>query len=465
MNQDLTRNLECAVAHHRAGRLAEATRCYRDMLERWPLCGEALHLLGVAEAQAGNSRKAVELIKQSLALNPKVPEAHNNLGNAILALGDVRHAIASFRKALDLNPDYPEAQNNLGNALQADGKPDEAIRAYRRALKLDPDYVDAYSNLGMALQAKGRLERSIEAYHRALELAPHSADLRFKHGVALRSAGRPSEAVVALEHAIGLRSDHSDAHYELGMAHKAAGRVDEAIRCFRRAVELNPENGSACHVLSALTGVTTKTAPRQYVRNLFDGYSSTFEKHLVSELGYRVPGRFRELLLAAPRRPPKFRNALDIGCGTGLVGDQVHDLTERMTGVDVSQRMAESARRKSCYSRVVVEEAVTFLANTTERFDLFTAADVLIYVGALEELCAAVRQRALDGAYFVFSTEETKGNDYELRPSGRYAHAETYIRKVAMKNRFVLDACTREELRKDNEGWGAGQIFVLNCAS
>ena len=440
-------------------------RFYRRMLQRWPLCSEALHLLGVAEAQVGNSRKAVELIKQSLALNPSAPEAHNNLGNAILALGDVRQAIASFRVALDLNPDYPEALNNLGNALQADGKPDDAVSAYRRALKLDPDYVDAYSNLGTALQAKGQLESSIEAYQRALELAPHSADLRFKHGVALKSAGRLAEAILELQHAIRLRSDHADAQYELGLANKAAGRVDEAIRCFQRAVELTPENGSACHVLSALTGVTTQTAPRQYVQNLFDGYSSTFEKHLVGELGYRVPGRFRELLLVAPRRPAKFRNALDIGCGTGLVGDQLHDLTERMTGVDVSQKMAESARRKPTYTSVVVEEAVRFLANTTERFDLFTAADVLIYVGALEELCAAVRRRALDGAYFVFSTEETNGNDYELRPSGRYAHAERYVRELAMKNRFILETCTREELRKDKEGWIAGQIFVLNCTS
>jgi predicted TPR repeat methyltransferase len=229
-------------------------------------------------------------------------------------------------------------------------------------------------------------------------------------------------------------------------------------------VELSPENGSACHVLSALTGVTTKTAPLQYVRNLFDGYSSTFEKHLVGDLGYRVPGRFRELLLVVLRRPARFRNALDIGCGTGLVGDQLDDLAERMTGIDVSERMAESAKLKAAYANVVVGEAVRFLANTTERFDLFTAADVLIYVGALEELFTAVRQRALDGAYFVFSTEETNGDDYELRSSGRYAHAERYVRELAMKNRFIVETCTREELRKDKQGWVAGQIFVLRFA-
>jgi predicted TPR repeat methyltransferase len=463
VKRDLTKTLERAVAHHQAGRLAEAIYCYQVVLRQGPSCSEALHLLGVAEAQAGNGRKAIGLIEQSLALNPNVPEAHNNLGNALFILGDVGRAVDSFRQALNLNPNYSEAYNNLGNALQADRKLDEAIRSYLSAIKLNPDYVDACSNLAMALQANGKLEKSIEMYQRALELAPRSADLRFKYGVALRSVGKLAEALVSLRQATELQNDHAEAFYELGIAHKAAGKIDEAIDCLHRAVELSPENGSACHALSALTGVTTRTAPVEYIRDLFDSYSSTFEEHLLKGLKYCVPKRFRDLLLIALHRPTRFRSALDIGCGTGLVGDELRELTERMTGIDVSERMAEIARTKATYARVVVGEAVRFLADTAERFDLFTAGDVLIYVGAIEELVAFVRQRACDLAYFVFSTEEKNGDSYELRPSGRYAHSEAYIRRVAVENGFVVESCTREELRKEKEGWVFGQIFVLNC--
>ena len=47
------------VAHHRAGRLGEAERLYRRILEMEPEHADGLHLLGMVALQAGRDRKSV----------------------------------------------------------------------------------------------------------------------------------------------------------------------------------------------------------------------------------------------------------------------------------------------------------------------------------------------------------------------------------------------------------------------
>ena len=79
----LQAKLNQGVALHRQGRLADAERCYGEVLQQQPNHFGALHLLGVIARQTKRTERGVELIKKAIALNPKVAEAHNNLGNAL----------------------------------------------------------------------------------------------------------------------------------------------------------------------------------------------------------------------------------------------------------------------------------------------------------------------------------------------------------------------------------------------
>jgi Flp pilus assembly protein TadD len=64
--------LHQGIAHHQAGRLAEAERCYRQVLAVEPNHPDALHLLGVIAYQVKQWRPAVELISRADALRPDV---------------------------------------------------------------------------------------------------------------------------------------------------------------------------------------------------------------------------------------------------------------------------------------------------------------------------------------------------------------------------------------------------------
>ena len=114
---ELQAKLNQGAALHRQGKLADAERCYAEVLQRQPNHFDALHLLEVIAHQTRRTERAVELIKRAIGLNPKVAVAHSNLGNALMDLKRPAEALASYDKAIALKPDYAEAHYNRGNAL------------------------------------------------------------------------------------------------------------------------------------------------------------------------------------------------------------------------------------------------------------------------------------------------------------------------------------------------------------
>jgi len=91
--------LECAITHHRGGRLDEAEAIYRRVLEADPDQPDALHLLGLAEKARGRTDQALALIGAAIARLPDFAEAHYNLGNLLRDLGRPDEAWAAFDRA------------------------------------------------------------------------------------------------------------------------------------------------------------------------------------------------------------------------------------------------------------------------------------------------------------------------------------------------------------------------------
>lgn len=271
--------LAVALRHHREGRLGEAERLYRQILQADPSHADTLHLLGVLAHQAGRNDIAVDLFDKAIAQNGRVPAFHLNLGNALKAQGQLQKAAASYERALSHKPDYVEAHynlgvvlqaqgrldeaaasygraltyspghaqalNNLGNTLQAQGSLDEAIASYHRALARNPDYADAHSNLGNVLQAQGRLDEAVASYGRALNHQPSHAEAHYNLGNALQAQNKLDEAVASYGLALLHKPDYIDAHSNLGNALKEQGKVEEALASYGRALALKPDYAAA----------------------------------------------------------------------------------------------------------------------------------------------------------------------------------------------------------------------------
>jgi predicted TPR repeat methyltransferase len=424
---------------------------------------EALRLLGKVFFSTGRLEQAAAVFEEACGALPKDAGLHNNLGSALQAQGRLDRSEAEFRQALDLDPKDPRIHYNLALNLELDGRRTEAAERYREALEADPRYVKALVGLGRIHQEQGRAQEAVNAYQQAIKIEPRALEAHLNLGRLLVEQQKYDLAEVCFENALRIDPDALDAHLGLGDVHKDLGRLEQAEHCYRKAVELG--SVMARHFLAAVRHEKTAAAPREYVTELFDAYAKDFEGHLVGTLSYQTPRLLREALVAAAGERKSFPLALDLGCGTGLAGVELKPLVGSIEGVDLSPEMLEEARKKGIYATLSVGDIVEHLRGCSGSYDLFVAADVLVYVGALEAVLEGVRERAQPGACFAFNVERLEEGDFSLQLNGRYAHSEPYVRRVAKTAGLNTALCRPVPLRKENEQWVPGLIFVLKAVA
>lgn len=232
--------LAAAMAHHQAGRLAEADALYRRALEANPKSFDGLHYLGVLAHQIGRHDTAITLIGKAIAINASIPDCHYNIGAALQAAGRLDEAAEHYSKAIALQAGFAEAHYELANVLARQEKLEQAKAHYNNALSQRPDFVDALTNLGHVLMAQGNGREAVECWRKALALRPNDAVARMNYALALKQEGKAEEAVTHLRQVLALKPNYADAHYNLGATLHKLGRIDEAAAAYRGALAYDP---------------------------------------------------------------------------------------------------------------------------------------------------------------------------------------------------------------------------------
>lgn len=419
---------------HRAGRYRRAAEIYRALLSVAPKHADALHLLGVAERQMGNFATAIDLIRRAIDINPGAALYFSNLAEAYRARGKGPEAETAARRALALNAGLPEAHLNLGAALHLQRNYTAAITAYRRALQLNPQLLEAAIYIGDALLASGACDEALAAYQRLRERHPDNSSVLSRIGIGLRRAKQFDAAIRHYHDCITRQPQVSEYHNNLAQVYMQTGRKDEAAASLRRHLELTPGDAGARHLLNALEGKTTERAPTNYVRDLFDQYADTFESHLVKKLAYRTPQLLGDILRGCMGTARDLA-ILDLGCGTGLMGEVLHDVGGHLVGVDISPKMIDKTLAKGLYQEAHAEDLLSFMQrSSSERFDTVIAADVFVYLGELREIFVEAARLLRPGGWFAFTVEATDAGetaDFVLDSTGRFRHSQGYLRRLA----------------------------------
>lgn len=281
-----------------------------------------------------------------------------------------------------------------------------------------------------------------------------TADRRFAYAQMLRKDGDFAAAADVLAQALELAPRWAEGHFALAETLVEAGRKYDAAPVFTQYLDLDPADSMGAAVKLALITETRPPAmPPAYIERLFDEYAPRFEKALLGKLHYRAPQLLAEALDACvPGR--RFARCFDLGCGTGLAGLAVRDRVDWLGGVDLSAAMIKGARDKNIYDELIVGEMTQALSGLAAPCDLIVAADVLTYVGALEELFSAVREKLAPGGLFAFTLQRHDGEGFVLGAEHRFSHSRVYIENLARAFRVlkIAEAVSRREKGADVPG-------------
>ena len=292
------------------------------------------------------------------------------------------------------------------------------------------------------------------------------AERRFAYAKAAADEGDWSAAAELFEQALERAPNWAAAWFVLGESREKLGDLDAAAQAFRMSLVADPDDAQGAMARLALVGreKPPDALPQAYVARLFDDYAPRFDKHLTDNLGYRAPALIVDALSAvAPGR--RFAQALDLGCGTGLMGEALRSRINHLTGVDLSAAMIAKARERGVYDGLVVGDAAALLRCEPPRvFDLIVAADALVYMGDLAPLFAVVGSALTVDGLFAFSVESREGDGFKLEPTMRFAHSRAYVEATAceagLAPLLVRSASTRREAGAD----APGLICVLERA-
>ena len=423
--------MELAVTAHRERRYDEAASLYAAILQVNPEHTDALHYLGLILHNQGESEDGAALIEKSLSINPVQPDALNNLGNIYRILGEEDDAMRAYWSSVQFDPGHANAWANMAIIHRNRDEPRWAIKAVKIARLFDPNNFPARHTLGLCHVDMKEWEKAAEVFSSCIEDDLYVDTL-------------PQLYANILNH---------------------FGREDEALAMLEQWVEKEPDNPIARYNRDAQKGIHATHAPTDYVRATFDSFADTFDG-VLKGLNYAVPEQVAERAAQFVNGSPH-DSVVDLGCGTGLVGPLVRPMAKHLVGVDLSPKMLARARKRECYDDLVEAELTEFLKDGPDaRFDMALAADVLIYIGDIEPVLTATAAALKPGAPFIATFEATSeeqagDHGFMLQTTGRHAHSEAYIERVARRSGLTIASMESRGLRMQFEDMVDGLLVTF----
>ena len=443
--------------------IKEAQNHCQIALNNDPAYAAAWQLLGVIQEILGNITDSEICSRKAIALVPGDAISHANLALALWKQDRLQESVQSYRRSLDLNPQQADIWIQLAAVYSHLHMFTEAEHCYQKVIGIDPGKYEAYELLGDILSKQGKIKEEIDIFRKALRIKPDNAGIHLRLGYALQALKQWDAATAAFQEVIRLAPENAKAYFGLGAVYEAKGMKQEEIECFQHALSLDPENDQYQFHVARLTGATVPTAPADYVRDLFDACAENFDAVLVGQLAYKTPELIHRAVIELTGTVNKELDVLDLGCGTGLCAPLFKPLAHNLSGIDLSEKMVEIARRLNVYDHLMVGDISKALEGLNEVHDLIIAADVFVYIGELArvfELCSTALKSS---GLFAFSVEATKDElaDFVLGPAGRYSHSRQYLTTLALSSGLEVSTIQNAVLRMESGNPVNGYIVVM----
>ncbi|MBK9161358.1 MAG: sulfotransferase [Nitrosomonadales bacterium] len=250
--------LQQAIAHHQAGRLAEAEHLYRIILQIQPNHPDANHNLGVIALQVKQPAGALPHLRIAFESNPDHTQYRLSYIEALIQTGQVGlarqafdegrlrrlkdDAVEALARRLNDTPAAPSQQDI--DALAArfnEGRYEEAAVLAQALTLRFPQHGIVWKGLGLAFHRMNRNEDALAPMRKAIALSPMDPEAHNNLGIALKELDRLSEAEASCRKALQIKPDFAEVHCNLGNITKELGRLDEAETSYLQAIKFKPD--------------------------------------------------------------------------------------------------------------------------------------------------------------------------------------------------------------------------------
>ena len=302
MELTIEQALQQGVAAHKEGKLEDAERLYRAILQSQPAHPDANHNLGVLAVSVNKAHTALPLFKAALDANPKIEQFWLSYIDALIKEQYFENAKQVFEQAktqgvaaeklnvletqltqtAQVNEPKLDGQNKSLSSSQKPKKLSEQKKRKKKATKKNlkannpsqqqlSNLLEHYQNgryqdaeksarslsmqfprhnfswkiLGAVLKKTGRLSEAVSAGKKTIEITPDDAEAHFNFGNTLKELGRLDEAEASYIQALALKPDYAEAHSNLGVTLQELGRLEEAEASYTQSLALKPDYAEA----------------------------------------------------------------------------------------------------------------------------------------------------------------------------------------------------------------------------
>lgn len=458
------------VAQHELGMLEKARQSHQKALSIDPMDIGALYNAGRTALALKKYLEAETLLRSALEQDAEDSDTLNNLGNALLHQDKIKQARLFYAKAIAANSQNHHALYNLAMSYKKFGEYDEAKKRLQAILSVDPHNFDAIVALAdIAIQVED-FYNAEQLYQIALRIQPQNHLCLTGLGFSLFKQEQYQSAIAAIEDGLKQMQDvekesSAELWISLGIAYRGLyidthnpSMLRKAADAFQKAADLEPQNGKARYLMHAAAGTLPPRAPLDYLQNLFNAYAPRFDRHLSDVLNYKTPEKLHHFLQESASGRT-YENILDLGCGTGLMAECLQSKGAQCTGVDISSKMLEEARKKNLYETLFAGDILQYLDETDQQYDLVVAADVLVYFGDLSPIFQKISRVLKPKGFFLFSVEK-QDTGLSLSLEARFQHSLSHI-KQSLPNDMILAHSKEEGLRQNADDWVFGWLCLL----
>lgn len=440
---------------------SDAYETLQIVIKQHPDYAPGFHNLGVYFYRSKQWQAAIDAFKAAIEKKADYVDAYYHLGLIYLGLQQFLQSQQYFQSVHHLDATHVGARFHLGCIYLKSHEIEPALALFQQLHEEHPFHFETLVNMSHCYLAINDMKKAYALLRKAIILSPDDTQVLFNLGVCSYYQREVDAAIYYYQAVLEKEYSNVQARYNLALLYLDQKQDQDAALHLQILTDITPDFEEAIYLLNALKGTgSIKAAPRKFLISLFDQYAAHYDIHM-KELKCSVPTKIHELYKTHAGHACKKSIIVDLGVGTGAVGELLYSYASKLIGVDLSKEMLHKARIKNRYSELHQDDILHFLQHTLKNdfADCIVAADSLTYIGDLSSIVQAVAAKLTHSGLFIFNIEKLEQGDYSLQPSGRFSHAATYIESL-LKHAFIILDDSLTELRYHNDVPQYGLIYV-----